>query len=171
MPPFASSRVLHRFRCTTVPLAGRFTEGAAAISGHTFTAIEALGKNLFAFFDNGRVVVHVHFGMAGAWAIFGRGDEPEPSSTTRLRLENEDIVADLSAMTCVHGGPELFEAKRASLGEDPLRTDANAERLWQRVAASKKSIGALIMDQSFFTGPGNIYRAEILFKAAVHPDV
>lgn len=27
------------------------------------------------------------------------------------------------------------------------------------------------MDQSFFTGPGNIYRAEILFKAGVHPDV
>ena len=26
-------------------------------------------------------------------------------------------------------------------------------------------------DQSYFTGPGNIYRAEILFKAGVHPDV
>ena len=26
------------------------------------------------------------------------------------------------------------------------------------------------MDQSFFTGPGNIYRAEILFKAGIHPD-
>ena len=26
------------------------------------------------------------------------------------------------------------------------------------------------MDQSYFTGPGNIYRAEILFKAGVHPD-
>lgn len=30
--------------------------------------------------------------------------------------------------------------------------------------------GALIMDQSYFAGPGNIYRAEILFKAGVHPD-
>ena len=25
------------------------------------------------------------------------------------------------------------------------------------------------MDQSHFAGPGNIYRAEILFKAGVHP--
>jgi hypothetical protein len=26
------------------------------------------------------------------------------------------------------------------------------------------------MDQSYFAGPGNIYRAEILFKAGIHPD-
>merc|ERR1719482_728419 len=74
-------------------------------------------------------------------------------------------------MTVQHGGvADLYEAKRASLGEDPLRADADPDRLWARVAASKKSIGALIMDQSYFTGPGNIYRAEILFKAGVHPD-
>mgnify|MGYP002048884884 CR=1 FL=1 len=44
------------------------------------------------------------------------------------------------------------------------------ERLWKKVSRSKKSIGALIMDQSCFCGPGNIYRAEILFKARIHPD-
>ena len=27
------------------------------------------------------------------------------------------------------------------------------------------------MDQSFFSGPGNIYRAEILLKAGVHPEI
>ena len=48
----------------------------------------------------------------------------------------------------------------------------NAElRCCVQVSNSKKSIGALIMDQSFFTGPGNIYRAEILFKAGVHPEI
>ena len=36
---------------------------------------------------------------------------------------------------------------------------------------SRKGIGAIIMDQSFFAGPGNIWRAEILFKAGVHPDI
>jgi len=44
------------------------------------------------------------------------------------------------------------------------------ERLWRKVSKSKKSIGALIMDQDYFCGPGNIYRAEILFKARIHPD-
>ena len=32
------------------------------------------------------------------------------------------------------------------------------------------SIGAVLMDQRKIAGVGNIYRAEILFKARVHPD-
>ena len=154
---------------------GRFTEGAKAIHNKEFARIEAVGKNLFAFFGAtggpDAVVVHVHFGMSGAWAVHA-GAEPPTTPTTRLRLEGGGLVAHLSAMTVQHGGvADLYEAKRAGLGEDPLRADADPDRLWARVAASKKSIGALIMDQSYFTGPGNIYRAEMLFVAGVHPEV
>jgi hypothetical protein len=73
-------------------------------------------------------------------------------------------------MTVQHGGLELYQNKRAKLGEDPLRDDADPDRLWNKVKKTPKSIGKLIMDQSYFTGPGNIYRAEILFKAGIHPD-
>jgi formamidopyrimidine-DNA glycosylase len=156
---------------------GRFTDGATAINGKTFSRIEAVGKNLFAFFvdeekkDPAEVVVHVHFGMSGRWAVYLNDEKPEePTKTNRLRLEFPGIVADLSAMTVQHGGIELYQEKRAKLGEDPLRHDADPAALWVRVKKSKKSIGALIMDQSYFTGPGNIYRAEILFKAGVHPN-
>jgi formamidopyrimidine-DNA glycosylase len=152
---------------------GRFKEGAEAIDGEIFYRIEAVGKNLFAFFGNESdpIVVHIHFGMAGNWAVYEPSEEPpKPTSTNRLRLECDGIVADLSAMTVQHGGIDLFDGKRAKLGEDPLRDDADPERLWERVQKSRKSIGALVMDQSYFTGPGNIYRAEILFKARVHPD-
>ena len=161
---------------------GRFTDGAKAINGKLFYRIEAIGKNLFAFFgDEGKdhdiVVVHVHFGMAGNWAVYDETTTkktttpPEPTSTNRLRLECPGIVADLSAMTVQHGGMELYNEKRSKLGEDPLREDANPEKLWERVKKSTKSIGALIMDQSYFTGPGNIYRCEILFKSGIHPDI
>ena len=159
---------------------GRFTGGASAINGKVFSRIEAVGKNLFAFFDsdgNGKkgdedppVVMHVHFGMAGNWAVYMNEEAPEPTKTNRLRLEYPGIVADLSAMTVQHGGMELYNEKRSKLGEDPLRDDADPERLWNRVKKSSKSIGALIMDQSYFTGPGNIYRAEICFKAGIHPN-
>jgi len=157
---------------------GRFTEGANVINGKVFSRIEAVGKNLFAFFDNDEmkeakeksVVMHVHFGMAGNWAVYTNDDAPEPSKTNRLRLECPGIVADLSAMTVRHGGMEMYHEKRLKLGEDPLREDADPERLWIRVQKSSKSIGALIMDQSYFTGPGNIYRAEICFKAGIHPN-
>ena len=152
---------------------GRFKDGANAINGKVFSKIEAVGKNLFAFFGDGDddlVVVHVHFGMAGNWAVYLEETPPDPTGTNRLRLECPGIVADLSAMTVQHGGIELYNEKRSKLGEDPLREDADPENLWNRIQKSNKSIGALIMDQSYFTGPGNIYRAEILFKAGVHPD-
>jgi formamidopyrimidine-DNA glycosylase len=151
----------------------RFSEGANAINGKKFLRIEAVGKNLFAFFgdESDPVVVHVHFGMAGNWAVYFDETPPEPTKTNRLRLECPGIIADLSAMTLQHGGMDLYTSKRSKLGEDPLRDDADPEKLWERVKKSNKSIGALIMDQSFFTGPGNIYRAEILFKASVHPDI
>ena len=51
---------------------GRFVDGAAAIDGRVLSRMEAVGKNLFAFFsdDDGKddaeeeeVVFHVHFGM------------------------------------------------------------------------------------------------------------
>lgn len=177
-----------QFRATSPN--GRFSDGARSIDGKFFARIEAVGKNLFAFFadtidisenDDGVVVVHVHFGMAGNWSVYDQSngeDAPEPSKTNRLRLTSimqDDgiggLVVDLAAMTVQYGhGTALYHEKRAKLGQDPLRDDADPETLWNKVRLSKKSIGSLIMDQSFFCGPGNIYRAEILFLAGIHPD-
>ena len=74
-------------------------------------------------------------------------------------------------MTVAHGGEELYQAKRAKLGQDALRKDASPQKLWEKVRASRKSVASLLMDQAFFAGVGNIYRCEILFVAGLHPDV
>jgi formamidopyrimidine-DNA glycosylase len=39
------------------------------------------------------------------------------------------------------------------------------------VSRSRKPIGLVLMDQSLVAGVGNIYRAEILFKSGVHPEL
>jgi formamidopyrimidine-DNA glycosylase len=152
----------------------RFTDGARAIDGRTLCRMEAVGKNLFAFFamaGKPEVVVNVHFGMSGRWSVVDAARAQPARDTTRLQLEGQGIVSHLSAMTVVHGCSELYESKKLSLGEDPLRDDADPERLWARVSKSTKSIGALLMDQSYFAGVGNIFRCEILLVAGVHPNV
>ncbi len=68
--------------------------------------------------------------------------------------------------TLVGARSELYEARRAKLGPDPLREDADVEAVWTRVHGSKKPIGQLLMDQDAVAGLGNIYRAEVLFKVA-----
>jgi len=64
---------------------------------------------------------------------------------------------------------DLYAALTAKLGPDPLREDADAERVWARMQASRKPVGLVLMDQSMIAGIGNIYRAEILFKARAAP--
>jgi len=107
--------------------------------------------------------------MAGVWAVFDSTREavPPTTGTTRLCLEHAEsgLVAHLSAMTVQLGDEEFYLKKKAGLGQDPLREDADADLLFEKVSKSGKKIGELLMDQSFFCGPGNIYRAEILFKA------
>jgi len=152
---------------------GRFVEGAKAINGKPLCRIEAIGKNLFYFFGaiTAPAIVHVHFGMSGRFRISAL-PPPEPTKTTRLQLvnEKENIGAQLSAMTVQLGDLELYQTKYNTLGPDPLREDADAERFWQAMQSSGTPIGSLLMDQSKIAGVGNIFRAEILFKSRVHPE-
>jgi formamidopyrimidine-DNA glycosylase len=166
---------------------GRFTDGALAINNRILTRIEVHGKNLFYFFgtnnkddtststststSKNQVVLYFHFGMAGAFGVFGPGTHAT-TPTTRLELLNEaeGIVAHLSAMIVQHGDLDFYQSKIARLGEDPLRDNADPEIVWTKIKRSKSPIGSLVMNQSIVAGVGNIYRAEILFKSRVHPE-
>lgn len=125
--------------------------------------------------NNDIVVLLFHFGMSGTFltaSITPTKPPPTPKPTCRLQLLNRqhNIVAQLSAMTVRHGGLSLYFEKTATLGEDPLRPNANPELVWTKIKASKKPIGLLLMSQDVIAGVGNIYRAEILFKSKIHPE-
>ena len=102
--------------------------GAAAIANKCLSRIEVHGKNLFYFFGGSAltspetVVLHIHFGMSGAFRT-ARPPGPAPTATTRLRLVNSalGIIGHVSAMTVQHGPPSLYLEKISKLGPDPLR--------------------------------------------------
>ncbi|HEU0042740.1 MAG TPA: zinc finger domain-containing protein, partial [Jiangellaceae bacterium] len=60
------------------------------------------------------------------------------------------------------------ERLHARLGADPLRADDPGAAL-ARIGRSRTSIGVLLMDQSVLAGVGNVYRAEVLFRAGLDP--
>jgi len=154
---------------------GRFKGGALAIMkcGGVLSRIEVHGKNMFYFFGQGNkvVVVHVHFGLAGAFAVY-KGEEPAVTGNIRLRLSTVDngtpLVAHLSAMVVKHGPSSLYDSLTAKLGADPLREDATPDALI-KACSSSKPIGTVLVDQSVMAGVGNIYRSEILYEAGIHP--
>ncbi|MGI8888021.1 MAG: Fpg/Nei family DNA glycosylase [Nocardioidaceae bacterium] len=147
---------------------GRFTESAALIDGRTLESSQSAGKHLFLRFDNDQIL-HVHLGLIGGFRISRAPVEP-PVGEVRVRLVGPSSYADLrGATTCELISDEQFASLLLRLGPDPLRVDADPGRGFARLQRSKKSVGALLMDQRVLAGVGNIFRAESLFRARLHP--
>ena len=147
---------------------GRFAAGAATLDGRVLERADAFGKHLLLSFGDAGTL-HVHLGLYGKWT-FGTGVAPEPVGQVRLRIATASAYADLRGPTaCEVLDHDEVAALVSRIGPDPIRRDADRERAWVRVERSRTSIAALLMDQSVFAGVGNIYRAEVLYRAGLWP--
>jgi formamidopyrimidine-DNA glycosylase len=147
---------------------GRFGAGADLLDGRRLTGAEAHGKHEFLRFEGGRWL-HVHLGLYGAWT-FGVGDPPPPRGAVRVRLSAPQAWAELRGPTaCEVLTPAEVVAVRARLGADPLRKDADPVATGERIRRSRVPLGALLMQQEIVSGVGNVYRAEVLFRARLDP--
>ncbi len=160
---------------------GRFAEAAGLLDGSVLASAQAFGKHLFLDFspsgsdaDNGLgegPLVQIHLGLIGKL----RWVEPGPvqgAASLRLRLEADDSALELRGpQTCALISGAEAGAVLASLGPDPLRPDADPEVGWRRVHRSSRTIASLLLDQRVAAGVGNIYRAEVLFRQRIHPDL
>lgn len=147
---------------------GRFADGAALIDGHTLQGTDAYGKHLFHRYAR-EVFLHVHLGLYGKFAE-GPLPAPEPRGALRLRLLGDASWLDLRGpITCEVITRGEKNAVTAALGPDPLRPNADPALAQAKLARSRTSLGALLMNQTVLAGVGNVYRAEILFRHGVHP--
>lgn len=145
---------------------GRFSE-ATALDGATLHRSFAIGKHLFLVLD--RALVHIHLGLFGKLKRQKAGAAPRPSA--RLRLVSAGRIWELTGPTrCECQTPEQFATLEARLGADPLGDARRPRAVAERIRRSRRAIGALLLDQSVFSGIGNVYRAEILFLAKIHPE-
>ena len=147
---------------------GRFTDGAAVLDGQTLVRAEAKGKHAFYHFSGGQIL-HVHLGLYGRFRTHV-GEPPPPRGAVRLRLIGDTRAWDLIGPTqCALMSQDAYSAKLLALGEDPLRDDADPERVMAKLGKTRRAIGAVLMDQSVIAGIGNVYRAELCFLANVSP--
>jgi len=148
---------------------GRFAREAARLDRRLFLRAEAYGKHLFHHWSGG-LVVHVHLGMAG-WFYRYRGEAPDPRPSVRLRLATRDVTTDLIGPPTCELIPEFARrALIARLGPDPLRGDFDPGRARAFLEKRpRRPVGDALLDQRLMAGVGNIYRAEALFLAGIHP--
>ena len=97
---------------------------------------------------------------------------PPVVGQVRLRLMTEATCADLRGPTaCELQSPDEVQATIAKIGPDPLVDDpAEGEERFVSVVRRKPTpIGLLLMDQNVVSGIGNVYRAELLYRALLDP--
>ena len=147
---------------------GRFTDEAGKVSGKMLREVSAHGKHLF-YHWNRNLIGHIHLGLYGKFRLHNN-PPPEPRGAVRVRMIGQEKSFDLNGPNCCELiGKARFNELRSRLGEDPLRDDASAEPVWQKMQKSRAAIGSLLLDQSVIAGIGNVYRAEILFLLGIHP--
>ncbi|GIU99061.1 MAG: formamidopyrimidine-DNA glycosylase [Actinomycetota bacterium] len=138
---------------------------ARALRGRRLAEPRRLGKWLLCPTD--RPVLLLHFGMTGG-LVLGGGRSPYD----RLVLELEGLevrVRDVRRL----GGAWLARSEDEAaallegLGPDALAIDRATflERLARRRGGTK----AVLMDQGFVAGIGNLYADEICWRARIHP--
>ena len=99
---------------------------------------------------------------------------PEPIGAVRVRLLTASTCADLRGPTaCAVLRADEVQAKIDTLGPDPIVDPGtkSEDRFVATVATKPTPIGLLLMDQSVIAGIGNVYRAELLFRARLNPHI
>ena len=151
---------------------GRFSADAKNLNSRVLIRARAIGKQLFLEFDND-LTLRIHLGIYGKWKLHSADDWPEVVGEVRARFRSSKAIAELRGPTVceVIDDREVATVERR-LGPDPLNPDPRAkerERFVVKVMKSKISIGQLLMNQDVVSGIGNVYRAELLFRAGIDP--
>jgi DNA-formamidopyrimidine glycosylase len=155
---------------------GRFESDAKLVSGRTLIESRAVGKQLFLGFDND-LTIRIHLGIYGKWNFYNVpiSKAPEIWGQVRARFGAKSTSADLRGPTvCEVIDQQAVDLVLKRLGPDPLNADPGGQealRFLGKVKNSKVAIGAALMNQAVISGIGNVYRAELLFRAGLNPKV
>jgi formamidopyrimidine-DNA glycosylase len=143
---------------------------AARIEGQTFRAINRRAKYILCELDHDFFVVHLK--MTGQLYVTDQASVHHADRWVHFRLDLDGgrqlrfsdmrkfgFVALTNDLTGITG----------HLGPEPLTDDFTPEVLRQRLGKHRKAIKALLLDQDFVAGVGNIYADEALHRARIHP--
>jgi formamidopyrimidine-DNA glycosylase len=149
----------------------------AQLEGHTIKSINRAGKYLLLGLEDGQTLV-VHLGMSGQLQRAKSAKQAKAPHTHvvitftqggQLRFVDPRTFGELFVSAAPAEGerplPELDH-----LGFDPLEDVMSWEKFWVLLASHKSGLKALLMDQEFVAGIGNMYADEILFAAGLRYD-
>lgn len=150
-------------------LRGDAGETAQRLAGRKIVKIERRGKFIMLHLGGGAGIFTVHLGMTGKLVV---GGEPGKHTHAILQLDGERgdggilIYTDPRKFGRLEWSPGV-PGSVAKLGPEPLSVEF--EEFWKTLHLRKTKLKALLLDQKFLGGVGNIYADEALFRSGIHP--
>jgi formamidopyrimidine-DNA glycosylase len=153
---------------------GRRKEFTSRLEGRKIAKAERKGKYLLLTLDSGEVLV-VHFGMSGQFVRANKRVALPPHTHVVITFQQGGDLRFVDPRTF----GELFVSAAAEIGKvkelqhiaiDPLEDTFTWQSFGDLLAQRAAKLKALLMDQKFVSGLGNIYSDEVLFAAGLRYD-
>jgi formamidopyrimidine-DNA glycosylase len=162
--PLIGRRIVSaEFRNLRILRGGDPDQMASRLHGQRIAAIKRYGKYILISLDKHGYLI-VHLGMTGRLLL---GGAPEKHTHAIFTFDRGVLLYDDSRQFGRILYSEVFPERIAKLGPEPLEVPFSdfAAALKRR----KTRIKALLLNQDFLRGMGNIYADEALFRAGIHP--
>lgn len=143
------------------------------LQGRTVKGVGRRGKFLLIHLDPWVLVSHLR--MEGRYRMESSEAPVEKHThvifrfTDKTELRYRD-VRQFGTMHLWPKGEELERLPLVKLGPEPLSEAFTPEMFAQRLRSRKTRMKALLLNQEFLSGLGNIYVDESLFSAGIHPE-
>jgi formamidopyrimidine-DNA glycosylase len=144
-------------------------EFCSRLIGQEIAGVARRGKYLIFSLTGGDLLI-IHLKMSGSLLLKPASASPERFTRAIVHLNNGAAIffrdpRKFGAMRLVEDSNSVV----GKLGPEPLEPDFTAQVLAQRLAKRKAPIKAILLDQNFVAGIGNMYADEALFSAKIHP--
>ncbi|MFY9724110.1 MAG: bifunctional DNA-formamidopyrimidine glycosylase/DNA-(apurinic or apyrimidinic site) lyase [Bryobacteraceae bacterium] len=162
--PLVGRRIVSvEFRGARILRGGDPERMAARLAGRRIGAIRRYGKFILVSLSGGGYLL-LHLGMTGRLLL---GGEPAKHTHAIFTLDRGVLQFDDSRQFGAIEVHEDFPARMARLGPEPL--EIAPEDFARDLRRRHTRVKALLLNQAFVRGVGNIYADEALFRAGIHP--
>lgn len=163
--PLVGRRILTaEFRGLRVLRGGDPENMAASLEGRKIAAVRRYGKFILVSLQGGGYLV-IHLGMTGRLLL---GGPPGKHTHAILTLDRGGVLLyDDSRQFGRLEYSAAFPPRVNRLGPEPL--EVSLEDFAAALRRRQTRIKALLLNQDFLRGLGNIYADEALFRAGIHP--
>jgi len=144
-------------------------EFCTRLIGQRLTEVARRGKYLIFSLTSGKALI-IHLKMTGSLLLKSALAEPDKFIRAILHLDGETQLRfrdprKLGVMWLVEDASPII----GKLGPEPLEAEFTPQILAQRLTNRTAPLKALLCDQGFIAGIGNMYADEALFAARIHP--